>query len=205
MWAHAEQPLPVDPTSPITTADIVEVLSAGPTGRATDPSFDEVRPAAVLVLLADGPEGAEVLLTRRSNRLRSHSGEMSFPGGRIDAGETPIAAALREANEEVGLDQGTVEVIGELDHLATVVSHSHVVPIVGRLHRRTELVPTSMEVERVMWVPLVDLLRADTYRVERWHAPPTDRLLHFFELDDETVWGLTAVVLTDLLRRLAIH
>lgn len=205
MWAHAERPLPVDPTSRITTADIAEVLAAGPASRPTNLSFDEVRPAAVLVVLADGPDGAEVLLTRRSNLLRSHSGEMSFPGGRIDPGETPVEAALREANEEVGLDADDVEVIGELDHLATVVSRSHVVPVVGRMARRADLGPKSMEVERVMWVPLVDLLRSDTYRVERWHLPPTDRLLYFFELDDETVWGLTAVVLTDLLRRLATH
>lgn len=156
----------------------------------------------MLVLVADGPDGAEVLLTRRSNLMRNHSGEVSFPGGRLDPGETPTAAALREANEEVGLDPDAVEVIGELDHLATIVSRSHVVPIVGRTVAKPRLAPTSMEVERVLWVPLADLVRTDTYRVERWHLPPTDRLLHFFELDDETVWGLTAVVLADLLRRL---
>lgn len=165
-------------------------------------SFAEARPSAVLVLLADGPDGAAVLLTRRSNLLRNHSGEVSFPGGRIDPGETPTEAALREANEEVGLDPAAVEIVGELDHLATVVSRSHVVPIVGRVATQVELAPTSIEVERVLWVPLADLVRADTYRVERWHLPPTDRLLYFFELDDETVWGLTAVILTDLLRRL---
>ena len=156
----------------------------------------------MLVLLADGPGGAGVLLTRRSKAMRTHSGEVSFPGGRLDPGETPTEAALREANEEVGLDPRDVEIIGELDHVATVVSRSHVVPIVGRVANQLDLAPASMEVGRVFWVPLAELVRIDTYRVERWHIPPTDRLLYFFELDDETVWGLTAFILTDLLRRL---
>src|SRR6266508_54409 len=131
--------------------------------------------------------------------MRNHSGEVSFPGGRLDPGETPTEGALREANEEVGLDPASVDVIGELDHVATVVSRSHVVPIVGRVEGQLPLAPASMEVVRVFWVPLADLVRTDTYRVERWHFPPTERLLYFFELDDETVWGLTAFILTDLL------
>jgi len=189
----------------VSTDAIVAVLTSTPHGRPVTLSFTEARPSAVLVLLADGHNGAEVLLTRRSNFLRNHSGEVSFPGGRLDPGETATEAALREANEEVGLDPDSVEVIGELDHLATVVSRSHVVPVVGRLRAPVDLAPTSMEVERVMWVALADLVRTDTYRVERWHLPPTERLLYFFELDDETVWGLTAVVLTDLLRRLLAY
>ena len=92
------------------------------------------------MLLADDDAGnAGVLLTRRSTALRNHAGEISFPGGRIDPGETEVAAALREANEEVGLDPAAVEVIGELDHLATVVSRSHIVPVIaacGRAARR---------------------------------------------------------------------
>jgi 8-oxo-dGTP pyrophosphatase MutT (NUDIX family) len=156
----------------------------------------------VLVLLADDDAGnAGVLLTRRSTALRNHAGEISFPGGRIDPGETEVAAALREANEEVGLDPVAVEVIGELDHLATVVSRSHIVPVVARAAGRLALTPHSLEVERVMWVPLAELTRADTYRAERWVAPWGARVLYFFELDDETVWGATAHILVDLLRR----
>jgi 8-oxo-dGTP pyrophosphatase MutT (NUDIX family) len=157
----------------------------------------------VLVLVADDDRGeAGVLLTRRSSALRNHSGEISFPGGRLDPGETEIAAALREAHEEVGLDAGDVDLVGELDHLATVVSRSHIVPVVGRAASRLPLTPQSMEVERVLWVPLAELVRADTYRAERWVAPWGERVLYFFELDDETVWGATARILVDLLRRL---
>jgi 8-oxo-dGTP pyrophosphatase MutT (NUDIX family) len=143
-----------------------------------------------------------VLLTRRSTALRNHAGEISFPGGRIDPGETEVAAALREANEEVGLDPAAVEIIGELDHLATVVSRSHIVPIIGRAATQLSLAPQSPEVERIMWVPLAELVRADTYRAERWVFPGGERVLYFFELDDETVWGATARILIDLLSRL---
>ena len=72
-------------------------------------------------------------------------------------------------------------------------------PIVGRLPRPLPLHPASPEVERVLWLPLAELVRPDTYRSERWGRTPTDRLLHFFELDDETVWGATAHMLVDLL------
>ncbi len=156
----------------------------------------------MLVALADGATGAEVLLTRRSWDLRNHKGEISFPGGRIDPGETPGEAARREAWEEVGLDPAQVELIGELAHLNTVVSRSYIVPLVARLPTVMPLHPASPEVERVLWLPLAELVTPETYRTERWGRAPTDRLLHFFELDDETIWGATAHILVDLLSRL---
>jgi 8-oxo-dGTP pyrophosphatase MutT (NUDIX family) len=167
--------------------------------------FSGVRPSAVLVLIADDADGdAGVLLTRRSTTMRSHSGEISFPGGRLDPGESEVDAALREAHEEVGLDPSSVEIVGELDHLATVVSRSHIVPVVARGASQLVLAPASPEVERVLWVPLAEFGRADTHRAERWTVPWSgqERVLHFFELDDETVWGATAHVIVDLLNRL---
>ncbi len=133
--------------------------------------------------------------------MRTHRGEISFPGGRLDPGETAADAALREAHEEVGLDPALVTVEGELEHLNTVVSRSYIVPVVASLAAPVELQPASPEVDRVLWVPLAEFTRPDTYRSERWGTPPTDRLLHFFELDDETVWGATASVLVQLSAR----
>lgn len=155
----------------------------------------------MLITLAEGESGPEVLLTRRSWELRSHRGEMSFPGGRTDPGETPVQAALREAHEEVGLDPSVVTVHGELEHLNTVVSRSYIVPKVATVGEPLPLEAQTMEVDRVMWVPLAEFTRPDTYRSEVWGMGPTDRTLHFFELDDETVWGATAHMLVDLLRR----
>jgi len=163
------------------------------------PSFPDARVSAVLIALVDGDDGAEVLLTRRSMEMRNHRGEISFPGGRLDVGETPVDAALREAHEEVGLDPSAPTVVGELDHLNTIVSRSYIVPVVAVLDRRPELVAQTGEVDRVFWTPVSQLAQPGTYRVERWGSPPMDRPLHFFELDDETVWGATAHMLVDLL------
>ena len=163
------------------------------------PSFPDARVSAVLIALVDGDDGAEVLLTRRSMEMRNHRGEISFPGGRLDTGETPIDAALREAHEEVGLDPSAPAVVGELAHLNTIVSRSYIVPVVAVLDRRPELVAQTGEVDRVFWTPVSELAQPGTYRMERWGSPPMDRPLHFFELDDETVWGATAHMLVDLL------
>ncbi len=165
------------------------------------PSFPDARVSAVLIALVDGPEGAEVLLTRRSMHMRNHRGEISFPGGRLDPGETPIETALREAHEEVGLDPTIPAIVGELAHLNTIVSRSYIVPVVSVLDHRPALQPRTGEVDRVLWTPLTELTRPGTYRMERWGSPPMDRPLHFFELDDETVWGATAHMLVDLMLR----
>lgn len=179
-----------------------EVLAAVPeTDRPSLPSFPNARHSAVLVTLTEGSAGPEVLLTRRSWEMRSHRGEMSFPGGRTDPGETPVQTALREAHEEVGLEPSDVTIHGELEHLNTVVSRSYIVPKVATVARPLALEAQTMEVERVMWVPLAEFTRPDTYRSEVWGIGPTDRTLHFFELDDETVWGATARMLVDLLTR----
>lgn len=196
--------------------DRPEVWSVGPVAPwadSTPPSLAELLAAvgahsfellptsasAVLVALADGPFGPEVLLTRRSPAVRLHKGEMCFPGGRIDAGETSIEAALREAHEEIGLEASLLYVHGELPHLHTAVNLHYIIPIVATLSERVVLTGSTIEVDRVMWVPIRELLRSDTHKSERWGAPPDDRLLHFFDLDDETVWGATAHILVDLI------
>ena len=202
-WAPGDAAPPVPYPLAVDVDTVVDRIDGVHPARPLAPTFPDARPSAVLVALADGPHGAEVLLTRRSEHLRNHKGEISFPGGRMDPGETPIDTALREADEEVGLDPAEVVVLGELSHLSTVVSRSYIVPIVGRLPGRLELEPASREVERVLWVPLAELVRPDTYRAERWGRQPIDRELFFFELDDETIWGATAAILVDLLRRLA--
>jgi 8-oxo-dGTP pyrophosphatase MutT (NUDIX family) len=181
---------------------MTDVLTAVPEhDQPLLPAFPDARASAVLIALAEGPQGPEVLLTRRSWELRHHRGEVSFPGGRLDPGETAVDAALREAHEEVGLDPSHVSVHGELEHLNTVVSRSYIVPKVATVPEPLPLRGETMEVDRVMWVPLAEFTRPDTYRSEVWRIGATDRVLHFFELDDETVWGATAHMLVDLLQR----
>jgi 8-oxo-dGTP pyrophosphatase MutT (NUDIX family) len=194
---HFETPWPHD--AAWTVDDLIQPVSerSGP----MLPTFPDAKLSAVLLLLTDGPTGAEVLLTRRSMEMKNHKGEISFPGGRVDPGETAVETALREAHEEVGLDPQLPTVVGELEHLSTIVSKSYIVPVVARLDvdERPHLEPQTMEADRVMWTPIAELTRPATYRLERWGNLPLDRPLHFFELDDETVWGATARMLFDLL------
>jgi 8-oxo-dGTP pyrophosphatase MutT (NUDIX family) len=163
------------------------------------PALAEHRRSAVLIAFYEGPRGAEVILTRRSRALRSHRGEISFPGGRLEPGETPEDGARREAHEEVDLAPGDVELIGRLGTLATVSSMSSIVPVVGRLPERPRLRPQQAEVDRILYVPLLELVRPEVFREERWGTPPLERPIYFFELVDETIWGATARILVDLL------
>ena len=151
-------------------------------------------------MLHDGDHGPEALFTKRAQHLRNHRGEISFPGGRMEPGETSIETARREAWEEVSLDPSLVRVHGELDHLSTVVSNSYIVPVVATVAARPDLVADPGEVDRILWVPLSELAHADTYREEWWGTPELERPIHFFELEDETIWGATARMLHQLLR-----
>jgi 8-oxo-dGTP pyrophosphatase MutT (NUDIX family) len=178
---------------------VVDAVRRQPPAGDPLPLFPGARPSAVLVALHDGPAGAEVVLTRRSRALRSHRGEISFPGGRLDEGETPEHAALREADEEVALAPGAVELVGRLPPLATVVSLSHIVPVVGRLRARPSLRPAAAEVERILHVPLRELADPAVFREEWWGEREMARSIYFFELEDETIWGATARILVDLL------
>ena len=111
-----------------------------------------------------------------------------------------MAAALREAKEEVGLDPEAVEIIGRLSSLRTVVNPSPITPFVGQLRDRPRLVPNPAEVERAFDVPLVELLAPDVFREEIWSFPDgTEHPMHFFELIGDTVWGATARMLVELL------
>lgn len=157
-------------------------------------------PAAVLCLLFDWEAQCHVVLTRRSSRLRSHSHQVSFPGGRLEPGEEAGHAALREAEEEVGIDPASVEIVGRLSSLRTVVNPSPITPFVGVAARRPRLVPNPLEVERAFHVPLVELLDPEVYREEMWTFPDGhERPMAFFELVGDTVWGATAQMLVELL------
>ena len=160
------------------------------------------RRSAVLAPLYERDGDVHVVLTRRAWHMRSHTGEVSFPGGKQEPGESLWETALREAHEETGLDPTSVEHIGELHHLATVTSRSSIVPFVGVLADRPRLVPNPDEVDAILHVPLAELLEPDVYRAERWGLPGLDRPIHFFEIVGDTIWGATASMLVDLLTRI---
>jgi 8-oxo-dGTP pyrophosphatase MutT (NUDIX family) len=154
----------------------------------------------VLVPIFEDEPGARVILTRRSATLSSHQGEVSFPGGTIGPGEDDLSAALREAHEEIGLEPGAVEVVGRLDRLLTPTTGFVLTPFVGLLAGRPELHPGPDEVEEAFDVPLSVLLDPAVFHEERWDRPLLpDRPIYFFELERDTVWGVTARILYRLL------
>lgn len=175
----------------------------GPVWPGVPLTGEDRAPAAVLVVVFEESGEAEVVLTRRSSELRTHTGEISFPGGRLEPGETPAEAALREAKEEVGLDPAGVEVLGSLAPLSTASSRTALVPVVGLMEGRPVLLPNPAEVARAFTVRLAKLMSSSVYHRERWGKGSASRDVHFFELPGETVWGATAKVLVELLGRVA--
>jgi 8-oxo-dGTP pyrophosphatase MutT (NUDIX family) len=166
------------------------------------------RPAAVLVPLFEEDGQARVLLTVRSDRLRSHTGEVAFPGGRLDDGESPEEGARREAEEEVGLDPALVEVVGHLTSMPTVSSNTLMTPVVAVLPGRPVTRPAPAEVARVFDVALADLVADGVFAEELWAVPTRTGAdgslggefpVWFFLAGGETIWGATARVLTELL------
>lgn len=176
-----------------------------PQGREPKPSPLEIvtrSASAVLAPLYEYEGEVFVVLTRRSWDLRAHKGEVSFPGGRQDPGETLWETAVREAWEEIDLDRESIERIGELDHLATITSRSFIVPYVGVLPGRPDLTPNDDEVDAILHVPLAELLDPSIYREERWGIGGVSRPIHFFELVGDTLWGATGAMMVDLLARI---
>lgn len=148
--------------------------------------------AAVLVPLCDGPEGPELLLTRRAWHLRSHKGEVSFPGGRHEPqDDTLVDTALRETEEEVAVAPELVTPVGRLDGLTTVSSPAPIVPVLGLLDHRPATVPSPDEVDDVLHVSIAELWDPAIYRSEVWSRDGAELEVTFFELVGDTLWGAT--------------
>ncbi len=158
-----------------------------------------LRPAAVLVPLYEREGAVHVVLTRRNADLRHHGGQVSFPGGRIEPGEDPLTAALREAEEEVGLSPADVDVLGQLDETLVLATAFRLMPWVGVIPHPYPWKPHPGEVDEVLEVALADLLRPGVHRVAPRVAYGVPLAVHYFDLPQVTVWGATARVLDQLL------
>lgn len=161
-----------------------------------------LRPAAVLVGLVEREEGLTVLLTRRADTLRNHTGQIAFPGGRCDPGETPWQTALREAQEEVGLDPGFVSLAGLLQGYQTVTGF-HVTPVVGFIDPAARFVASPQEVADVFETPFDFLMDPANHQRQHRDTPSGERR-HFYAMpwNDRFIWGATAGMLRSLHDRL---
>ena len=165
------------------------------------------RDGAALVLLYPHDDHLHVVLTVRGAELRNHTGQVSLPGGRVDAGETFEATALREANEEIGVDPATVEVLGRLTPLHIPVSGFLLHPIVGATSMRPAFQRAEWEVARIIEAPVSllsdpEVIKRET-RTRTVNGRQIDVLVPYYDIDGEKVWGATAMVLAEFCAILA--
>lgn len=156
-------------------------------------------PAAVLLPLFCRDGSLQLLFTKRTDRLNHHSGEICFPGG-VRHGEDPdlMTTALRETWEEVGIRPEDVEVLGALDDIVSV--HDYLVtPFVGVIPGSYRFTVNPEEIERLITVPVADLLRPGSYRVEDWSWKGREMPVPFFTCGEDEIWGLTASILRQFL------
>lgn len=158
-------------------------------------------PASVLIAITDRPEPG-IILTLRQASLRRHAGQIAFPGGRIDPEDpTPIAAALREAWEEVGLLPADVEIVGTMPSYRTGSGY-HIVPVIGVVPPDLPLIPHEVEVAAVFEVPLAFLIDSANHVLSSRVFEGRERHFHVIEWQDRRIWGITAALIVNLSRRL---
>ena len=160
------------------------------------------RPAAVLVGLVEREEGLNILLTRRTEDLTHHAGQVSFPGGAVDAGDAnAVAAALRETHEEIGVDEGLIEPIGFLDTFQTISCY-RVTPVVAWLGADYRAVPNPREVAEVFEVPFAHFLDPMKKHTVRMNYQGRERDIYEFFYAGQRIWGATASMLLNFVQRM---
>ena len=195
----------VQPGPPVPRNDLLLVRDdAGQLMRRFDPPPGAVpRLGAVLVLLY--PDGADLRfpLTVRSDKLPSHRGEVSLPGGAIDPEDAgPEDAALRECYEELGVDPVDIQVWGVLSSFYIQPSNFQITPVVGWIPYPPMFVPNDAEVSSVLTITVRELLDPARVLTERWNLRGIDATVPFFAIGEHKVWGATAVVLSELVARI---
>ena len=152
---------------------------------------------AVLVPLYDDPEGElRLVFTKRPDTMRTHPGDVVFPGGTMEDGEDPVTTAVREAGEEIGLDgESILEVLGALSPVSTRNRDKPIIPVVARITRPETLTPDPVEVEAIIEPRLDDLLDDSRWRRSAWYG----RRLWFYEFEEGTLWGATAAMVRELI------
>ncbi len=156
--------------------------------------------AAVLIALTDRPEPGVVLTVRREH-MRTHAGQIAFPGGRLDPGEDALTAALREAWEEIGLEPSAVQVVGALDSYRTVTGYA-VTPVLAAIAPDLALTPHDLEVADWFEAPLAYLIDPARQRLEEAMFRGAKRHYYVIEWNGRRIWGATAAMLVNLSRRL---
>jgi 8-oxo-dGTP pyrophosphatase MutT (NUDIX family) len=168
--------------------------------RSLTPRDDSQKSAVMILFVPDEDNDVSVILTIRSENLGSHSGQISFPGGRLEEGETALEAALRETHEEIGISSALIEVVAQLSDFYVMPSNSVVYPYIGILKRLPDFQINEDEVQEIILVKLEYLLEKENLVSELWH-------FHSFSADvphwkvhkEKNLWGATAMILSEFL------
>jgi 8-oxo-dGTP pyrophosphatase MutT (NUDIX family) len=157
------------------------------------------KPGSVLILLYEENGVIKLPLTKRATYKGAHSAQISFPGGKAEAGENVIQTALREAEEEIGVHQPDVKIIGQLSDFNVIPSNFLVTPIVGALAYVPVFKPDPREVDKIIYAELNDLIREDSvYEEEILAGGLYPMIAPHFLIENEIVWGATAMILNEL-------
>jgi len=160
------------------------------------------RQGAVLLLLYRRQQALSLVLTKRPDTLNSHAGQISFPGGRQDAGETLPQTALRETWEEVGIDPRQITLLGELTSVYIPVSDYEVHPFVGWHEEMPAFTANPGEVAAIIHLPLHHLLDPASRLEETWSLRGTELFVPYYRVEEHKVWGATAIILGEFIERL---
>jgi 8-oxo-dGTP pyrophosphatase MutT (NUDIX family) len=178
-----------------------EALRATPAGSVI-PTFEHKqppRPGSVLILLYPETKSIYFPLIKRPDYLGAHSGQISLPGGKAEAGETVYETALREAQEEIGVDPSSVQLIGKLSDFFVIPSNFIVTPVIGVADAKPTLTPDAYEVVKILHGSIDHIVRDDAIKAKEILAAGRYRLMApHFEIEGEVVWGATAMMLNEL-------
>jgi 8-oxo-dGTP pyrophosphatase MutT (NUDIX family) len=180
-----------------------DVLSATPGREGWRPGLEKTRPAGVLIPLIERPEGLTVLLTKRTDHLHHHPGQISFPGGRMEDDDADITAtALRETAEETGLDPARVRVLGTLPQYVTLTAYA-ITPVVGMVATPFTLAADPFEVADIFEAPLAHLLDPAHHQRHFREENGLRRGYYGIPYGDRFIWGATAGILVNFSRLMA--
>lgn len=177
----------------------LKMVPPGRTLTVAYPDIDMVRYSSILLLLF--PSGGQIFtcLTKRNARMRNHPGQISFPGGRIEKGESPEITALREAEEEIGISPLDVQILGRLSELYVSVSRYTVFPYVGWINYQPEFRLNEEEAEKILLLPVQKFQK----ELEVKHTVMKTSIgmieVPYYSFEHETIWGATAMILTEFL------
>jgi 8-oxo-dGTP pyrophosphatase MutT (NUDIX family) len=167
--------------------------------RRTLPVADRVR-AAVLVLFVYRGGVPALVFAKKTEAVPHHKGQFSFPGGVVRPSDASVVeAALREAQEEIGLDGSVVEVLGLFDDVPTTVTNFVITPVLGLARGEPAFHPDGREIERVIEIPLAHLLEPTAFRQEEWEREGVRRAVVVVSWGDDVVWGTTGRILREVL------